>query len=80
MAGTVANRWNSTMLSFSEPLTTSPPLTNPLVANYTPNHIEWMVSVGVVAFLALVFSLGMKFLPAYRGFEPGGRVEASAGD
>lgn len=78
MAGTVANRWNSTMLSFSEPLTTSPPLTDPIVANYTPNHIEWLVSVGVVAFLALVFSLGMKFLPAYRGFDPGDRAEAPA--
>ncbi len=78
MAGLVANRWNTTMLAFTEPLSTNPPLTNPLVTIYMPNALEWMTSLGVVSGLALIFCLGMRYLPAYRGV----RVEqaASGGD
>lgn len=70
MAGLIANRWNSTMLSFAEPLATDPQVTIPLAVEYHPNEIEWMFVLGVVALLTLVFSLGMRYLPAYRGVEP----------
>mgnify|MGYP005846182443 CR=1 FL=1 len=76
MAGLIANRWNTTMFAFTEPLSLSPPLTDPLVANYTPHAVEWAVSVGIVAGLTLVFSLGMRYLPAYRGVAPAGPAAA----
>ncbi len=70
MAGLVANRWNTTMLAFTAPLSTEPVLTIPPVVEYYPNAMEWMVSLGIVAGLALVFSLGMRYVPAYRGVVP----------
>jgi molybdopterin-containing oxidoreductase family membrane subunit len=70
MAGVIANRWNTTMLAFTQPLSTDPVLTIPEVTRYTPNHIEWLAAIGIVAGLTLAFSLGMRFLPAYRGVAP----------
>lgn len=69
MAGIVANRWNTTMLAFTLPLSTEPYLTVPGVTRYTPNLVEWATSIGIVAGLTLAFSLGAKFLPAFRGVE-----------
>jgi molybdopterin-containing oxidoreductase family membrane subunit len=69
MAGIVANRWNTTMLAFTLPLSTEPYLTVPSVVRYTPNLVEWATSLGIVAGLTLAFSLGAKFLPAFRGVE-----------
>jgi len=76
MAGIVANRWNTTMLAFTQPLTSDPTLTIPEVAHYTPSLVEWCVALGVIAGLTLLFSLGMRYLPAYKGFAP--RVAAPA--
>lgn len=78
MAGLIANRWNTTMLAFTEPLSTAPALTIPTVVEYYPNAIEWMVSLGVVAGLMLAFSLGMRYFPAFRGVAPS--EAATAGD
>lgn len=71
MAGVIANRWNTTMLAFQLPITPpgEPILTIPEVVRYAPNWVEWGVGLGVVAGLAFAFSLGMRFLPAYRGVE-----------
>lgn len=69
MAGIVANRWNTTMLAFTLPLSTEPYLTMPAVVHYTPSLVEWATSLGIVAGLTLVFSLGAKLLPAFRGVE-----------
>jgi Ni/Fe-hydrogenase subunit HybB-like protein len=70
MAGLIANRWDTTMLAFTEPLSTSPALTDPLVTIYTPSAVEWMTSIGIVAGLTLVFSLGVRYLPAFNGHMP----------
>ncbi len=70
MAGIIANRWNTTMLAFTQPLSSGPTLTVPEVAHYTPSLIEWAVGLGVVAGLTLVFSLGMRYLPAFKGVAP----------
>jgi Ni/Fe-hydrogenase subunit HybB-like protein len=70
MAGLIANRWDTTMLAFTEPLSTSPPLTDPLVTSYAPSAVEWMTTIGIVAGLTLLFSLGMRYLPAFRGHTP----------
>lgn len=69
MAGIVANRWNTTMLAFTLPLSSEPYLTVPPVVRYTPSLVEWATSLGIVAGLTLVFSLGARFLPAFRGVE-----------
>ncbi len=70
MAGIIANRWNTTMLAFTQPLSTSPALTSPLVTHYSPNWVEWSTALAIVAVLTLIFSLGMRFLPAFRGCGP----------
>jgi Ni/Fe-hydrogenase subunit HybB-like protein len=67
MAGIIANRWNTTMLAFTQPLSVSPPLTDPITTRYFPNIIEWGTALGIVAILTLLFSLGMHFLPAFKG-------------
>lgn len=68
-AGLIFNRLHTTLLAFTEPLSESPPLTDPLVTHYTPAWTEWAATAAVVALLALAFSLGMRFLPAFRGSE-----------
>jgi molybdopterin-containing oxidoreductase family membrane subunit len=70
MSGIIANRWNTTMLAFTQPLTVGPATTIPLVASYTPSLVEWMTSLGIVAGLTLLFSLGMRYLPAFKGVLP----------
>jgi Ni/Fe-hydrogenase subunit HybB-like protein len=65
-AGLIANRWHTTLLAFTEPLSKNPPMTNPLVGNYTPAWTEWATAAMVVAILTMIFSLGMKYLPAFR--------------
>jgi molybdopterin-containing oxidoreductase family membrane subunit len=70
LAGLVANRWHTTLLAFTQPLSTTPVLTDPVVSIYTPAWTEWATSIGIVAGLALIFSLGMRYLPAFHGQEP----------
>lgn len=65
MAGLVVNRWHTTLLAFTQPLSENPPVTLPAAAPYTPALTEWLTVLGVISILALIFSLGMRFLPAY---------------
>ncbi|GIK64543.1 MAG: hypothetical protein BroJett018_23370 [Chloroflexota bacterium] len=67
MGGLVANRLHTTLLAFTEPLTESPAVTSPLVSHYFPAWTEIGTGIGIVAGLTLIFSLGMRYLPAYRG-------------
>ncbi len=66
VAGLIANRWHTTLLAFTEPLSVNPPVTDPLVSSYTPAWTEWAVSFMIVAILAALFSLGMRYLPAFQ--------------
>ncbi len=66
MFGIIANRWHTTMLAFTQPLSTTPPVTDPLVTIYTPAFSEWAVGFGILAGLTLVFSFGMYLLPAFQ--------------
>lgn len=66
-AGIVVNRWHTTLLAFTQPLSTNPPVTSPLVGSYSPAWTEWVTVLGVISILTLGFSLGMRFLPAFRG-------------
>lgn len=63
--GIVANRWHTTMLAFTQPLSTNPPVTEPLVTLYSPALSEWAIAFGILAGLTLVFSLGMRYLPTF---------------
>ena len=66
MFGIFANRWHTTMLAFTQPLSTNPPVTEPLVTYYTPAVSEWAIALGILAGLTLLFSLGMRFLPVFQ--------------
>ena len=66
MFGVVANRWDTTMIAFTQPLATNPPVTQPLVTHYTPALSEWSIALGILAGLTLVFSLGMRYLPVFQ--------------
>lgn len=77
MAGLVANRYHTTLLAFTQPLSESPPLTNPLVSEYTPAWTEWAASAGVIGILTMGFSLGMRFLPIFQQ-ENNGETDYSA--
>jgi len=70
MAGIIANRWNTTMLAFTQPLSTSPATTVPLTVHYFPSAVEWATALGIVGGLTLLFSLGMRYFPAFRGVVP----------
>ncbi|MCL4879439.1 MAG: polysulfide reductase NrfD [Anaerolineae bacterium] len=70
LAGLVANRWHTTLLAFTQPLSENPPLTSPLVSEYTPAWTEWATTFAVLSILTLAFSLGMRYLPAFKGIEP----------
>jgi Ni/Fe-hydrogenase subunit HybB-like protein len=67
VAGLIANRYDTTLLAFTEPLSTTPPVTIPLVSHYTPAWTEWATAFGVIGILTLAFSLGMRYLPAFQG-------------
>jgi molybdopterin-containing oxidoreductase family membrane subunit len=67
LAGLIANRWHTTLLAFTQPLATDPVLTDPAVTPYTPAWTEWGTALGIVAGLTLIFTLGMRYLPAFVG-------------
>jgi len=67
MFGIVANRFHTTLIAFTQPLSTDPPVMDPLVTPYTPSIPEWAIALGILAGLTFVFSLGMRFLPAFQG-------------
>lgn len=63
--GFIQNRWNTTLLGLTTPLTTTPALAYPLIPEYTPAWTEWAVVGGVVAGVLLAFTLGMRYLPVF---------------
>lgn len=67
VAGLVANRWHTTFLAFTQPLSENPPVTSPLIPTYSPAWTEWAATFGILAILALLFSLGMRYLPSFNG-------------
>lgn len=69
VAGLVFNRYHTTLLAFTEPLSVNPPVTDPLVSHYTPAWTEWATSFMIVAILAVIFSLGIRYLPAFKGLQ-----------
>ena len=64
--GVVVNRWNVTLSGLIAPPQWSPgELGNILVATYTPSLIEILVSIGILGYGLLAFTLGAKYLPIF---------------
>lgn len=66
IAGLVINRWNMTLSGFVIPLDWSPGVRDVFPVNhYEPALVEWGVSIGIVAYSWLAFTLGLRFLNIY---------------
>jgi Ni/Fe-hydrogenase subunit HybB-like protein len=64
--GVVVNRWNVTLSGLIAPPEWSPGvLGNILVATYTPSIVEIFVSIGILGYALLAFTLGARYLPIF---------------
>lgn len=73
----VINRWNVTLSGLVAPPSWSPGvLGNVLVAKYSPSWTEIAVSVGILGYGLLAFTLGVRHLPIYVK----SRIQAGHGD
>lgn len=69
--GVVVNRWNVTLSGLVAPPQWSPGvLGNVVAAAYIPSWIEIAVSLGVLGYALLGFTLGIKYLPIYSAHSP----------
>ncbi len=66
IAGLVINRWNMTLSGFVIPLDYSPGVGDIFPINqYFPSPVEWGVAIGIVAYAAMMFTLGVRLLTLY---------------
>jgi Ni/Fe-hydrogenase subunit HybB-like protein len=66
VVGVVVNRWNVTLSGLVVPPSWSPGvLGNPIAATYTPSWTEISVSLGVLGYALLAFTLGARYLPLF---------------
>lgn len=69
--GVVVNRWNVTLSGLVAPPQWSPGVIgNVAAASYAPTWVELAVSVGVLAYALLAFTLGARHLPLFPGKYP----------
>jgi Ni/Fe-hydrogenase subunit HybB-like protein len=65
--GIIVNRWNVTVSGLFVPLEYSPgTLYNPAPVNYFPNLVEWGVAIGILGYMLLLLTLGVKYLPLFK--------------
>jgi menaquinone reductase, integral membrane subunit len=66
VVGVVVNRWNVTLSGLVVPPSWSPGvLGNAIAAAYTPSWTEISVSLGVLGYALLAFTLGARYLPLF---------------
>jgi Ni/Fe-hydrogenase subunit HybB-like protein len=66
MIGIVANRWDVTVSGLSVPLAYSPgALYQSPPGSYSPSITEWGIAIGVVGYVLLMLTLGLRFLPLF---------------
>lgn len=66
VVGVIVNRWNVTLSGLVVPPSWSPGvLGNAVAATYTPSWIEVAVSIGVLGYALLAFTLGARYLPLF---------------
>ena len=64
--GVVFNRWNVTVSGLFVPLSFSPGTLYQLPpGNYFPNLIEWGIGVGIIGYMLMMITLGMRYLPLF---------------
>lgn len=67
VVGILFNRWNITVSGLIVPLAYSPGvLYRPEAVSYWPNLVEWGVGVGIVGYILLMLTLGIRFLPLFK--------------
>lgn len=69
--GVIVNRWNTTLSGLVAPPNWSPGVLGTVVTvSYAPTWTEVAVSIGIVAYAWLVFTLPVRYLGIYRSAEP----------
>ena len=64
--GVIFNRWNVTVSGLFVPLSYSPGTLYQLPpGNYFPSLIEWSIGVGIVGYMLMMITLGMRYLPLF---------------
>jgi len=72
--GVIVNRWNVTLSGLIVPPEWSPGvLGNVIAAVYLPSWTEVAVSLGILGYALLGFTLGVRYLPLYPKTEQHGR-------
>jgi molybdopterin-containing oxidoreductase family membrane subunit len=67
VVGILFNRWNITVSGLIVPLAYSPGvLYRPEAVYYWPSLVEWGVGVGIVGYILLMLTLGIRFLPLFK--------------
>lgn len=65
-AGIVINRWNVTVSGLVVPLSYSPGTEYVLPpVSYLPSLAEWGIAIGVIGYIFLLITLGVRFLPLF---------------
>lgn len=65
--GVIVNRWNTTLSGLIAPPNWSPGVLGSVVtASYSPTWTEVAVSIGIVGYAWLAFTLAVRFLPIYQ--------------
>jgi Ni/Fe-hydrogenase subunit HybB-like protein len=62
VGGLVAYRWDTNLVGLIVTMTTIPQQFTPMYTSYTPSLVEWLTSLGVIAYGFLAFTLGVKYL------------------
>jgi molybdopterin-containing oxidoreductase family membrane subunit len=66
--GVIVNRWNTTLSGLIAPPDWSPGILGGVVAAaYTPTWVEVAVSIGIVGYGLLAFTLAVRYLRIYGG-------------
>lgn len=68
--GIIANRWDVTVSGLTVPLSYSPGVLYQSPAGaYSPSLAEWGVVVGIIGYVLLMLTLGLRFLPLFKPAE-----------
>lgn len=67
VVGVIVNRWNVTVSGLYIPLDYSPgTLYAPDLVRYFPNLVEWGIALGIVGYVLLMITLGLRYLPLFK--------------
>ena len=67
IAGIIVNRWNVTLSGLIIPMDWSPGTAEVFGVNsYRPAWVEWGVGFGVVAYIMVAYTLGLRYLPFFQ--------------